>query len=250
MKLFISVVSHNHSKIINDLNCLAALSDRIQVIVKSNTPNDDFSELSARDNVHWINSHYGLGFGANNNFVHSYILENLNMNDDDYFLVLNPDVFVDECSLLKLISRMSEDNLVLSTINLYKDDSMTVSDDSIRRFPTFLQFFRSFLGGGNTSIIDKSELAEPSRVDWAAGSFLCFSSGHYKKLSGFDENYYMYCEDIDICYRSYLLGNPVVYMPDLKAVHFAAHANRNLFSKHFYWHVKSALRFLLLKNLS
>jgi hypothetical protein len=86
-------------------------------------------------------------------------------------------------------------------------------------------------------------------VDWAAGSFLLFRSGMYTELNGFDTSYFMYCEDIDICWRAKVkVKSPVVYLPHIKALHYAKHANRNVFSKHFYWHVKGVLRFLAKKN--
>ena len=59
----------------------------------------------------------------------------------------------------------------------------------------------SFLFQKNKTIIDKFSLNEESFTDWAAGSLLLFSADTYKKLNGFDEKYFMYCEDIDICYR-------------------------------------------------
>jgi len=121
-------------------------------------------------------------------------------------------------------------------------------DNSIRKFPSLTQFGKSFLGLGNPTIINKNIVSAPTIVDWAAGSFLAFRSSHYAALKGFDEGYFMYCEDVDICYRSMLLGEQVVFFPQIKMQHLAEHANRSIFSKHFYWHVKSALRFLLKRN--
>jgi len=58
----------------------------------------------------------------------------------------------------------------------------------------------------------------------------------------------MYCEDIDVCMRSfYKFGNRVLFVPSLRAVHLAEHASRSLFSPHFYWHIKSIFRYLRVK---
>jgi GT2 family glycosyltransferase len=67
----------------------------------------------------------------------------------------------------------------------------------------------------------------------------------YRALKGFDEGYFMYCEDIDICYRAKQLATDILYFQDIKAVHLAQHSNRRVFSKHFFWHLKSIARFLL-----
>lgn len=248
MSIFIAVVSHGHGDLINQLKCLDRLTSDYTVIIKSNIKGDNFQELDKASSFHWIDHSYGLGFGENNNVIHDYCKAELSMSSEDYFVVLNPDVIISCESLISLVETMIEDKRDLATINLFKDDEFTDFDCSIRRFPTLVNFVSSFLGAGNKSIVDKSVLRERTDVDWAAGSFLCFRASHYDKLNGFDESYFMYCEDIDICYRSHLLDVPVTYYPNIKAVHLAKHANRKVLSKHFYWHVSSVIRFLVTKN--
>ena len=247
MNIFISVVSHGHCELINELECLSELSEDLIVVVKSNKPYDDFVELKKKPNFHWLDGDYWLGFGHNNNIVYNYSRKVLGMLDSDYFIILNPDVIIKTDEILTLVEKMNFHSSRISGINLFKDSDKSIYDNSIRNFPGFSQFVQSFLGLGNCATLDKSKLNTPSHVDWAAGSFLAFKASHYSALDGFDENYFMYCEDIDICYRSYLLGERVLYFSEIKAIHLAKHANRNLLSKHFYWHVKSVIRFLATK---
>lgn len=247
MNVYISVISHGHSRLINQLSCLSELSEKYEVVVKSNKPGDDLYTLENSPRFHWLNREHGLGFGHNNNIVFDYCCSELGMKEDDYFIVLNPDVTIEYSQIKLLIEKMSTDGTKLSAINLFKDYDKKKYDNSIRNFPSLTQFVKSFLGLGNSAIIAKSSIINPSPVDWAAGSFLGFKASHYGDLNGFDEKYFMYCEDIDICYRSYLLGENVQYFPEIQAVHLAKHANRKLFSKHFYWHVTSVIRFLLTK---
>ncbi|EKO3496537.1 glycosyltransferase family 2 protein [Vibrio fluvialis] len=244
MTVYISVVSHGHSDLINKIECLTSLVKNFKVVVKSNKDGDDFVELIGRENFYWINNSYGLGFGENNNVIFDFCINELKMNDDDYFVVLNPDVLISPVSLSHLLSQVQSLGVKIAAINLFKDCEYSIYDMSIRHFPSLLNFTKSFLGLGNNSIIDKSEIIKPTPVDWAAGSFLLFSASHYKELGGFDEKYFMYCEDIDICFRSQKIGHNTIYFPNIKAIHLAKHANRKLFSKHFYWHVKSVIRFL------
>lgn len=243
MKIYISVVSHGHEKIIKQLGCLSVLSQHFNVIVKSNKKGDDFSE----SNFIWINREYNLGFGHNNNVIFSYCKNTLGMTDEDYFIVLNPDVYIDVASLKTLIDEMTMHDKKLAAINLFKDISKAEFDNSIRNFPTLSNFALSFFFKKNTSILEKEFINSIAEVDWAAGSFLAFSAQHYTQLRGFDESYFMYCEDIDICYRSNKANVPVTYYPHIEAIHLAQHANRKLLSLHFYWHVSSVLRFLLSK---
>ncbi|MNC50723.1 Rhamnosyltransferase WbbL [compost metagenome] len=155
---------------------------------------------------------------------------------------------INSIDILELIGKMRENNVHVSAINLFRDKEYTVFDNSIRRFPSFITFMKSILGFGNESILNKKEIEKPVDVDWASGSFLAFLSSHYHMLDGFDERYFMYCEDIDICFRSKLLGRQVRYFPCIRAIHYAKHANRDFFSKHFLWHLSGAFRFLFLKK--
>ncbi|MFS1510732.1 MULTISPECIES: glycosyltransferase family 2 protein [unclassified Vibrio] len=246
-RVYISVVSHGSDEVIKKLKCLEVLVDKFIVIVKSNTPCEDLSFLCGND-FHWIDSDYGRGFGENNNIVFDYCLNDLGMNSDDIFIVLNPDVLILHAEILKLVDSMLYYKDSIASINLYRDVDLSIEDCSIRRFPNLLMLAKSLLGNTDGYVLNKREILIPTSVDWAAGSFLAFKSSHYKRLGGFDTGYFMYCEDIDICYRSYFLGEAVRYYPDIKAVHLAAHNNRKIFSKHFYWHIKSSLHFLLKKH--
>lgn len=66
---------------------------------------------------------------------------------------------------------------------------------------------------------------------------------------GFDERYYMYCEDIDLCYRLKLKKIKLVYLPQFKAIHLAMHENRKILSKAFRWHVSNAIYFIIKKSI-
>lgn len=247
MTIYISVVSHRHADLIQELSCLSSLCQDFYVVVKSNVPNESFDELTSYDKFHWLNEQYGCGFGHNNNIVFDFCKTVLCMSESDYFVILNPDVVITTSQLYELIELMKQNKTPIAAINLFKDKDSQVYDNSVRNFPSLLQFTKSFLGYQNSSILDKSKITKPCNVDWAAGSFLAVKAGHYSELGGFDEKYFMYCEDIDICYRSAQMGHPVTFYPQIKALHLAKHANRKLFSKHFYWHVSSVIRFLLTK---
>lgn len=229
------------------MSSLNKLAQHFNVVLKINKEerfdiNDSFFE-----NMTIINDHYFCGFGRNNNIVFEHCKKKLGMKENDLFIVLNPDVVVDVNTIEDLSQAMVSDNTLFATINLYKDKEYSIYDNSVRKYPTLSDFIKSFLLNKNNTIIDKKTIIKPAAVDWAAGSFLSFKMSHYDYLDGFDESYYMYCEDIDICYRSNKIGIPPILYPQFKAVHLAGHSNRKLLSKHFYWHLRSALKFLISK---
>lgn len=250
-KIFISVISHGHESIIRSLDCLAKLSKlpNVIIVLKNNKPtkNEKLKPYCLKNNIHYLDRNTGLGFGENNNFIFNYCEHHLQMVDEDYFLILNPDVNLDKDVLSNMFGKVQLDKVRLSTLNLFKDKEYTIPDNCVRKFPGALNFISSFIGRHNSSIIDKTLFTTPQYFDWAAGSFLLFESSLYQTLRGFDKAYFMYCEDIDICWRAKNIQNEcLMFYPEFKAIHLAQHANRSVFSKHFLWHLKSILRYLMM----
>ena len=246
--IFISVVSHNHFDIINKLSCLKQLAEKYNVVVKNNIDDPKLVGYCQRNNLYLIDRDYYRGFGANNNIAYQYCVNSLGMKEDDFFIVLNPDLLIDGEDLDLLLSQMINERVDVATINLYKNIEFTDYDESIRRFPSLWDFVSSLMTGRNKTKIDKSRINAPTIIDWCAGSFIAFKSHVFLEIGGFDIKYFMYCEDVDLCFRLMKKNIKLVYYPNVKALHMAQHENRKLFSKHFVWHIKSALRFILVKN--
>ncbi|OEE90369.1 glycosyltransferase family 2 protein [Vibrio crassostreae] len=246
MNIYIAVVSHNHGNIIKRLGVLSELSNRYKVVIKNNIKDGVLSSYCNNTNIDLLDSDYGLGFGGNNNFIFEYCMCNYNISEDDIFIVLNPDVYITELAIESLARKMSLTQKKLVSIKLFKDFNKSKLDRSARKFPSFLGFLGSFLGVSNSTDVLLENNCD-LQVDWCAGSFLAFKASHFLDIKGFDENYFMYCEDTDICFRSHLLSERIQLFTDIEAIHLAERANRVIFSKHFYWHLKSAFRFLLVK---
>lgn len=248
-KVNVAVVSHGHFDELSS-NCKwkeFSRLDTIRVCILDNVGEPGLDKWAKSNGMHYIKNSAPRGFGENNNTIFRFFAENKMCAE--YFLVLNPDVAICPTDIESLICEVEAIDCDIATINLFKDSSYTTFDESVRSFPTFLDFFSSFFLGVNDTIIDKEGIKGPISVDWAAGSFLLFKDSLYKKLAGFDEKFYMYCEDIDICARAkYHYNKSVCFFPEIKACHRAGLRSRRLFSKHFYWHIRSALRFLTKKQ--
>ncbi|MFT6901219.1 MAG: N-acetylglucosaminyl-diphospho-decaprenol L-rhamnosyltransferase [Colwellia sp.] len=244
--IYISVISHGHLDVIKRINALPLLaqSKGIKINLQDNCREAGLETWCLENNINYQSNSEQLGFGQNNNIVFSRFKKTLPTLDNGYFVVLNPDVAINEAQLFELITTMQCNKAKLAAIDLYKDKKLKEPDNSIRNYPKLSDFIKSFLFKVNPSIIDKNKIDSPCFVPWAAGSFLCFTLKHYEQLGGFDENFFMYCEDLDICYRSARQYNTeVLYCPNIKAIHLAQHANRTIFSKHFIWHLNSICRY-------
>lgn len=225
---------------------LPTLAQHFTIIIKSNmqaTP--ALNKFCHKHNIHLIHGTKPKGFGANNNEVFQYVKSHLNPTGEDFFLALNPDVEIEVESVRELIAQAIEYQADISAINLYTDKSFCTYDQSIRRYPGLLSPLKSFVGVPRSDVYDKSKIDKPTRIEWAAGSFLLFTVNSFELLKGFDERYFMYFEDADICTRANKRNLNVYYFPTIKAVHFASHQNRRLLSKHFIWYWKSSLRYHL-----
>ena len=250
MNIFISIVSHNNWHMIKDNHELLRINqlDNVKVCIKDNSGEAELMTFCRDNHIEYISEAKGLGFGANNNYIFNYVLENFTPNKNDIFLLLNPDVYVSLEQFYSLSNELSVFAQQAFTVDLFKDYNFTVRDPFIRRFPRAFDFFSSFVLKKNNTIIDREKFNNQS-IDWCAGSFMGFSIETYLKLKGFDEGYFMYCEDIDLCFRANKLGVKLKYYENIKAVHLAQHSNRRFMSKSFRWHLKSIFRYLFISRL-
>ena len=247
MKTVVSVVSHGHDDmIVGNLQWerLNGLND-VEVVVKDNIRSNRLKSYCIDSGLQYLTSADTMGFGANNNDVFARV----DLETGDWFFCVNPDIHIEIDDFRKLLGEIGSSSgpgrgFDIVGINLYRNAERTVSDDSIRNFPSFIDCVRSFLFRTG-SHVKKSDVVGPVCVDWIAGSFLGFRSEVYRELSGFDTSYFMYYEDLDICYRARKRhGYSVVYFPNIAALHLVGNLSRRVFSKHFFWHVSSMCRYL------
>lgn len=246
--IYISIVSHGHYGFIKDnINLLKINSlSYVRVVIRDNLNDELLKSYCAVNNIKYLSDERVLGFGANNNEIFKNVRESNVLTEKDYFILINPDVYIDLIEFEKLALELKRNSYDFCTINLFKDSSHKNEDPFVRRFPSIIDFLSSFLFSVNHTIYKRSD--DLRLFDWCAGSFMCFSISSYNKLKGFDEGYFMYCEDIDICFRAKNSDINKNYLHNIKATHLAQHTNRKILSKHFFWHIKSIFRFMLLKN--
>ena len=116
-------------------------------------------------------------------------------------------------------------------------------EDSMRPFPNPFSILAKALPFNRhhtkvTELIDKPY--------WVAGMIMLFNSKVFKSIGGFDERYFLYYEDVDICARLRLSGCKIVYCPEVSVVHAAQRtSHRNL--QYFRWHLTSMVRYFTSK---
>lgn len=221
----VSIVSHGQLGLILPLldqldACSAHLIDKVVLTV--NIPEPDL--LAGRRwtfPVERIDNARAMGFGANNN-------QAFRRCTSPWFLVLNPDIRFGHDVLAPLLRHARADAGLLTPRILEPGRSMP---EQHRRMLTPLEILRRRRPGYTV----------PAVPAWVPGLFMLFRAEAYAHVGGFDERFFMYGEDFDICARLALAGWTLQVGEDLLAHHEAQRASRTSW-RHLYWHVTSLLK--------
>jgi len=227
-----SVVSHGQLELISTLldTIPHQVHKEIEVILTLNLPEDE-SLLSVERSFKTvvIRNDDPKGFGANHNSA-------FKVSSGRYFAVVNPDIVLVENPFDRLITVLQHPEVGLVSPEII--DSIGRKQDSCRKFPTILQLLRRRL----LKVPDYIEIPEIFSPQWVGGMFMLFQRFAYEAVDGFDENFFMYCEDADICRRLSCMGYQVLQVGGAKVIHDAQrNSHRNL--RHLKWHITSLFRF-------
>ncbi|KJY84165.1 hypothetical protein TW81_05035 [Vibrio galatheae] len=245
-KLIVGIVSHGHYDYISSNEELIDIGfiENVEIVVKDNLGDSNLAEYCEINNYTYIASESCLGFGENNNSIFRYALESLDASGSDWFIILNPDVEIKKNDFSTLISELNGALGDFYAPNLFKDVSHSIPENSARLFATYKCLFNPFLGKSINKPYLKERLVDKQTIEWASGAFLCIKFCAFQKVGGFDSKYFMYFEDVDLCYRLREHGIPLRFLKNVKAVHKGEYRNRSIFSKHFRWYLSSLFKFL------
>jgi hypothetical protein len=174
-----------------------------------------------------------LGFGANHNQAFSSA-------SGRYFCIINPDIRLSSNPFSALLACLEDSGAgVAAPIVLGENGEL---EDNARRFPSPLTLIGKLTGKRQPP--DYAIGNEPIFPDWVAGMFMLFRRAVFEELGGFDERYFLYYEDVNICARLRLRGHEAVLCPQASVVHHAQrHSHRNI--RYMRWHLQSMARYLL-----
>jgi N-acetylglucosaminyl-diphospho-decaprenol L-rhamnosyltransferase len=228
-----SIVSHGHGAMVCGLTeDLLGCPEVTRVIITQNIPDQTKYPEDAR--VEIIRNAKPRGYGANQNAVFSSA-------SSPFFCVLNPDIRLKENPFPQLLKAFDDPSVALVAPKIISPDGS--EEDSARRFPTARDLLSKAFGCHDGTYLEKSEngLIYP---DWLAGMFLLLRGDSFQKVGGFDEKFFLYYEDVDLCWRLRRDGFQVVQDRSVYVVHDARReSRRNLrFAR---WHLASMTRYLV-----
>jgi len=235
--IHISVVSHNQiemmQKLLFDLEKQDCV-DRLQITVTINAPEKISASLeSLFFPVDIIYNDHPKGFSANHNAAFN---QPIIAKERQFFLIINPDVRLDEDVVAPLVKLLEvNENVALTAPMVHGVDN--ILEDSVRELPTPVRLIAKLFG--RQGRWGNERCTQP---DWVAGMFMAFRASVFEQIGGFDENYFLYYEDVDICSRLWLAGYQIHFNENVSIVHDAQRKSwRDI--RYLRWHIASMLRF-------
>jgi GT2 family glycosyltransferase len=207
--------------------CLQSLRDmaheaRMEVIVVDNNSEDQSAQMVEAEfpEVRLIALSVNLGFGKGHNKA-------FEVATGAVLFPLNSDAIVHAGCFTRILEFLRSDPKIgiVGPKLLNPNGSLQYS---ARRFPTpMAALFRNtplgklFPNNKYTREYLMTDWAhdEPRDVDWVSGAAFAFTRDLYEKIGGFDERFFMFLEDVDLCYRAHQAGRRIVYLPDAVVTH-------------------------------
>lgn len=237
----LSIVSHNNETQIIErfTNFPARLYGwEINIVIVDNVGSSVLKSWANNNGYLYLFDGIKRGYGANNNLAFKTFFN----NSSGVFIVCNPDVTVEPSSLVGMLDDFRKDPSDIMGVRVYESHDLSDAASHNRLFPCLLDPIISLVFKRKLFARNPECELDP---DWVGGCFMIFKASSFRQLNGFDERFFMYYEDTDICHRAVDLGMVIRYKPGHYIVHEAARRGRDVFSKHFVWNLISMTKYFL-----
>lgn len=218
MKLSVVILNYNVRYFLE--LCLKSVEAAIsnldaEIIVVDNHSNDDSCQMvkSLFPGVLLIENKLNYGFSKGNNI-------GVNEAKGEYICILNPDTVVAEDTFTKLLDfTKNKENLGITGCKLI-DGVGEFLPESKRNVPNLSSAVKKLYGNSDDYYAWHLKPQESGKVDVLVGAFMFLKQDVFHQIGGFDEDYFMYGEDIDISYKAQKSGYDNYYFADTTCIHF------------------------------
>lgn len=224
--LSVGIVSYNNHDAVAE--CLGSLfrtlsgKRSVQVFVVNNSQTESLDDLQEKFPVEVIKMPANVGFGKGHNALFPLI-------DSRFHAIVNPDVvFVEDVfdSLLAFLETRSDLGCVAPLMfsadgnlqEVYRRE-LTVTDLLARYSPKWAKNFSAVRRRQEYHVMADVNKSKPFECEFIQGSFLVLPTEFFKELGGFDERFFMYAEDADLCKRIRQNNRRIVCFPEAKVIH-------------------------------
>jgi N-acetylglucosaminyl-diphospho-decaprenol L-rhamnosyltransferase len=214
------VVAYNSARTLRACVEPLAAMPAVAVTVVDNASPDDTEAAIAGVDAALVRAESNGGFAAGCNLGAAG-------GSADYVLLLNPDARVAEADLMKLVAVLdARPDAALAAPRILEDDGSLAY--SLRRFPRRRSTFAQALflhrlwpraAWTDESVRDPAVYAAPGSPEWVSGACMLVRRSALEAIGGFDEGFFLYCEDTDLCRRLSDAGWGVCFEPAAVARH-------------------------------
>jgi len=230
------IVTHNNENDIEE--CLASIisqrpAPREIIVIDSGSTDGTVQLASSFTRVRVAEAKRNIGYAAGNNL-------GIRLAKGEYIVFLNPDTVVEESWLRELINAMnscSSPAICQSRIVRYDNPSILNSDGNCVSIV-------GFAWAGSNGLPRNSDQAM-KRIAYPSGASMIVRRDIIDQIGGFDEEFFMYHEDLDFGYRAWLSGHSVWCEP--KSV--ARHKYKDVMTDFKFYHLEKNRLMFLIKNL-
>jgi hypothetical protein len=208
-------------------NCLESLDSfsgkniKIEVIVVDNNSSDEtINEIEERfSKFRFIINEINGGFANGCNL-------GAKSASGEFLLFLNPDTVASESEIEKLLN-IAKQNPEFTIVSCRQENEKGKESVSYGQFPSLVNltgFQRAILGkrslaGGSRTPDTESQTPHISHPDWVSGSVILIRCETFKKLGGFEEDFWMYFEDVDLCRRVRNINGEIAFCRNIIVEH-------------------------------
>ncbi|HVE60929.1 MAG TPA: glycosyltransferase family 2 protein, partial [Chitinophagaceae bacterium] len=234
--LSIIIVNYNSSHLIID--CLQSIyrcnnHNFFEIIIVDNASKDDSKDLIYQKftGVKWIDMGYNAGFARANN-------EGMKSAMGDVFLLLNPDTIAIDKSIELCYQRLINSNYVAAGVQLLNHDNSLQTSGSffakgglnhLLPLPFWGRIIRWLGYRLKSKVPGVIKAREVEEVDWINGAFLMVKKTVIEKAGFFDEDFFLYAEEIEWCSRLRKYG-PLCIYGDLHFIHLQGETANEAFA--------------------
>ena len=234
-KIIVSIIIVNYNSFALLQNCLESIIHHSQnfeyeiIVVDNNSTDGDVETITRQfENIILVKNESNEGFAKANN-------KGVKFASGKYLLILNNDTLFVENTIKKIFD--FAESIKKPTIigcKLVNEDHS--HQNSAYKFPLLMRHFaatffldRIFpqLDSINKYYIDIEEKKEPTIVDSVIGAFIFIPKETFNKLDGFDERFFFYHEDTDLCFRIKNIGGSVYYFLGTSMLHYGGGTTDN-----------------------
>ncbi|MBV6479464.1 MAG: N-acetylglucosaminyl-diphospho-decaprenol L-rhamnosyltransferase [Ignavibacteria bacterium] len=252
----VSIIIVNYNTLSHIKKCIKSIIDfsellKIEIIIVDNASVEkgikELGGLFPEVKIIYNDNNNGFGSGCN---------IGVKQSSGKYCLIVNPDIEFRSNILKGMVDYMERDK-ECGAIGVVLEDESGNMIYTYNKFPGYFWEYIQAIGFGSNLIIKRlnkkllNSKNEAVEVDWLIGAFILIKRSIYEKINGFDENFFLYYEDVDIQLRIKKAGYKIKCLKDYRVMHFERSSVRSYEGENLYfYHMNKSKILYMQKNFN